>query len=164
MSEKSFERHEGFTHADTVRSAATLCASGNAQPGKSPLFRSRSRFTSSGRFRLRVEITPTSEALPGPSHRSACATGAAGLPAHRMTLGPACWNRTFRPPIVSVLVEPSVTYEAFAGTALVRPSWLAATRPSGMIRTPSRRSSAAMAASQSTGAGRFRMALILGKS
>ena len=37
-------------------------------------------------------------------------------------------------------------------------------QPSGMIRTPSRRASAAMAASSSTGAGRFNTLLILGMS
>ena len=102
--------------------------------------------------------------MSGPSHRSACTTGAADFPAHCMTLGPACRNRTVRPSILSVLVEPSVKYEAFAGTALVRPSWFAATRPSGTIRTPSRRASASMAASKSTGAARFSTLLILGMS
>ncbi len=102
--------------------------------------------------------------MSGPSHRSACTTGAAGFPTHCMTLGPACRNRTVRPSILSVLVEPSVRYEAFAGTALVRPSWFAATKSSGTIRTPSRRTRAAMAASKSTGAARFSTVLILGMS
>ena len=112
-----------------------------------------------------MDATRESVATLRPSHLSACTTGAAGLPAHTMTSGPACRNWTVQPPISIVLEWPSVTKQTLAGTALVRPNWFAATEPCGMIRTPSRRVSAAMAASKSTGAGRrFSISLSLGIS
>ena len=111
-----------------------------------------------------MEATCESVATLRPSHLSACTTGAAGLPAHTMTPGPACRNWTVQPPILIVLEWPSVTKQTLAGTALVRPNRFAATEPCGMIRTPSRRASAAMAASKSTGAGRFSISLSLGIS
>ena len=88
----------------------------------------------------------------------------AGLPVHCMTLGPAWRNRTVRPSILRALEWPSVTKLILAATALVSPNWFAAAKPSGMIRTPSCRATAATAESMSTGAGRISNLLILGLS
>ena len=118
------------THTETARIAVIPRASSSAQPGRSRLFLNRLRFTGSGNHRLRVETTCASAAASGPSHRSACASGADGLPAHCITLGPARRNRTVRPSILTVkphiivlksTIIPAETTEGLAGCLMPRP-------------------------------------------